>query len=763
MAIRRIVLVFKTHFDIGFTKLSEEILDYYATDMLNSVAATCDATADMGPLRYVWTMPAWPLKEMRARCTQKRREKLDALVARGQVAWHALPFTSHYDFCGTEDAVWGLGVARELSRLYGKPVSRAAKMTDVPGQGRFLPEMLACGGVEYLHLGCKTFAMPVDVPPIFWWEAPSGKRVLTMYNSGYGTSLLPPADWPLDMWVAILNTQDNSGLQSAQIVLSYYEKLRKAFPGVEISCGSLDDAWNLLRQEDLSALPVVRQDLADMWIHGVASYPVESAQARRARRRLLRIGLASANVRDEALRAQVAREMDAAYERLMCYGEHTWGLDVKTWLGQIPDYDDFDSYRAGDKCRRVEASWQEQRDRATAASACCDRAEALLGLLPQTEPEGAQGTLRKGLCSLTSPRYRLDYNADTGEILRLYDGVLDATLLEGAGENGVFAYRYDRYAAWEMTEYLRAYAYRFSDWGIADNGRIEYPECAHVTRRPVFERCEANGRQATFHYRAQEGERFGDAERIVLTVTLPQDAQGAVRVSVTLTGKRATPYVESGAISFPAAGSAKAVYINKAGQVLRPETDIAADANHAFYAVEDVAAMETERGVVAVMPVDTPLVSLGENGVYGFRRAYEPHAPGIRCCLFNNMWGTNFPQWIEGDMTFAFDVLGLPAEDAARLYGRAEAVLDEEAGIVSPFAMEEPLRICGARPCGADMLLHVQNLSGNSCGEPPQTEGWTLVPADLYGEPLSMEEGRRAAPGFAPYKLRSYLAKRKES
>lgn len=758
MAIRRIVLVFKTHFDIGFTRLSEEILDYYATDMLDSVAATCDATADMGPLRYVWTMPAWPLAQMRRRCTGKRREKLDALIERGQVAWHALPFTSHYDFCGTEDAVWGLGVARELSRLYGKPVSRAAKMTDVPGQGRFLPEMLACGGIEYLHLGCNTFAMPVDVPPIFWWEAPSGKRVLTMYNSGYGTSLLPPEGWPLDTWVAILNTQDNSGPQSAQIVLSYYEKLRRTFPGVEISCGSLDDAWSLLRQEDLSSLPVVRQDLADTWIHGVASYPVESAQVRRARRRLLRIGLAAASVRDEALRAQVAREMDDAYEMLMCYGEHTWGLDVKTWLGQIPDYDAFDSYRTGDRCRRMEASWQEQRDRATAASACCDRAEALLGLVPPQEPEQAQGT-KKGLCSLTSPRYRLDYNADTGEILRLYDNALGAPLLEGAGENGVFAYRYDRYSAGEMSEYLRAYAYRFSDWGIADNGRIEYPECAHVTRRPVLERCEAGDHRVTMTYRAQDGERLGDAERVTLSVTLPEDAQGAVRVRVTLTGKRATPYVESGAISFPAAQSVRRLYINKAGQVLRPETDIASGANHAFYAVEDVAAMETERCVVAVMPVDTPLVSFGENGVYAFRKTYAPHAPEIRCCLFNNMWGTNFPQWIEGDMTFTFDVLGLPVQDAARLYSEAEALLDGEAGIVSPFTAPEPLRICGARPLETGMLLHVQNLSGEACKAAPHAQGFALTPCDLYGEPLPMEEDG----GFAPYELKSYLAVRKES
>ena len=62
MQIKKIILVFKTHFDIGFTRLSSEILDFYAGEMLDRVKETCDATRDMGKLRYVWTMPAWPLK-----------------------------------------------------------------------------------------------------------------------------------------------------------------------------------------------------------------------------------------------------------------------------------------------------------------------------------------------------------------------------------------------------------------------------------------------------------------------------------------------------------------------------------------------------------------------------------------------------------------------------------------------------------------------------------------------------------------------------
>ena len=53
----------------------------------------------------------------------------------GQLAWHALPFTSHFDFCGLEDFIQGMQEARRLSQHHGKPLPIAAKMTDVPGHG----------------------------------------------------------------------------------------------------------------------------------------------------------------------------------------------------------------------------------------------------------------------------------------------------------------------------------------------------------------------------------------------------------------------------------------------------------------------------------------------------------------------------------------------------------------------------------------------------------------------------------------------------
>ena len=40
MQIKKIILVFKTHFDIGFTRLSREILDFYSGEMLDRVKET---------------------------------------------------------------------------------------------------------------------------------------------------------------------------------------------------------------------------------------------------------------------------------------------------------------------------------------------------------------------------------------------------------------------------------------------------------------------------------------------------------------------------------------------------------------------------------------------------------------------------------------------------------------------------------------------------------------------------------------------------
>lgn len=94
----KIILVFKTHFDIGFTDLASNVIDQYAGSMLEQVIETCKGTQKLGKRHFVWTMPAWPLWHIVNHSEPKLRKELDELIENGQVVWHALPFTSHTDF-----------------------------------------------------------------------------------------------------------------------------------------------------------------------------------------------------------------------------------------------------------------------------------------------------------------------------------------------------------------------------------------------------------------------------------------------------------------------------------------------------------------------------------------------------------------------------------------------------------------------------------------------------------------------------------------
>lgn len=737
----KVFLVFKTHFDIGFTALAEEVLKFYSGEMLEKVIDTCEATQSLNDMRYVWTVPAWPLQVMERDCAPELRERLQKLIENGQLTWHALPFTSHYDFSGLADAIYGLGYAKALSEAHGKPLMRAGKLTDVPGAGWMVPEILAEAGIRFLHMGCNQFATPPEVPELFWWEAPSGKRVLVMYSkAGYGTGLCPPENWPYPVWMALLNTQDNHGPQSAGMLEDLIQKAHEQNPGAQVLTGTLDDFWEALSREDLANVPVVRKDLADTWIHGIGSYPREVSLVRRLRPRLVRAeaALALSDSISPEVREEARKDIQAAYENLALFAEHTWGLDVKTHLGAIPDYDRaaFEKYREGEACRKMEASWAEQSDRAMRAVLACERVEKALSIGQPADivPFSGKRCL-DGI--LESSRYRLEFDPERGIITGFYDKARGSWLLTDRDGRGAVHYRYDRYGAQDMTEYLRAYAHRFSDWGVMDNGRIEYPECGHETWYPAFEECLRDGDTVRFRYRTQANTAdAGDAGRIELSVTVPEDG-APITIRVHLKDKPATPYVESGELVLGLAAERARYLINKPGCVLDPEADIAPGANHVFYALEYFASARLASAQIAVVSRDCPLMSIGENGVYGYRRDFQETPPEMRFTLFNNMWGTNFPQWIEGDFSYEFQVFSLDRDDPDGAYEMACDLCDEPTTDPLPFMLPDGVRLIRLIPDEDGLILLLHNVRHASVRGELSFPDYALRREDLLGRSMS--------------------------
>lgn len=789
MEIKKIILVFKTHFDIGFTDLSSRVVEDYTGRMLHEVMETCEATAHMGERRFVWTMPAWPLWHIVNHCSAEDYGRLERLIRNGQVVWHALPFTSHTDLATAGEYAQGLRYSRLLAERYQKEPPIAAKMTDVPGHSLMLPDLLSQAGVRFLHLGCNEFATPPAVPGLFFWEAPSGRRVLTMYSKGgYGTELLPPKDWYYPVWMALMNTHDNSGPQSAEVIGTLAERAKRAYPEAEVVCGTMDDFCRELEKCDLSNLPVVKSDLADAWIHGVGSYPKEVAKLRENRRRAQGLeqayarlllegqGLDDSAAPKKGLFQEAERLWDAYYDSVTMFEEHTWGADVKTFLGQERVYEkqEFLAAKEGSAYRFMERSWQEQRERVEDAKQDLEKLEALLSGAGKNDPEaplnpaGRQESL-SARSALENHRYRLEYDPVQGRVLCLYDKALGITLLQSNEEEGLFSYQYDRYGYDDINEYLRNYGYHFTTWGIQDYGRENYPFCDHQTFWPEFVRFEKDESRLVFHYSSKESaEEYGDAEQITLTVTLPEDGDG-VYVELFLKDKQESPFVESGSLLIPFAGEKARYRIRKGGILLNPRTDIAEKANHSLYCVEDGVMMMDEGTGVWVESLDAPLVSIGDPGVYRYAPVFEePKHPTLYVNLFNNMWGTNFPQWIGGDLRFRFILRGFATVEAMQpgvsgtygvsgvLGGEMPAAKEREIPAARGQEMPAGMKLLFARKREGGILITLQELSGRGSERTLQAKGYQIAETALFGE----AEGKSGKDSLTfearPYALHSF-------
>lgn len=384
-----IYVVFKTHFDIGFTNLAENVIHEYGEKMLPDVIKTCEGTQYLGDEhQYVWTMSAWPLlQSLKPDITENEIVcKAKELIQHGQIVWHALPFTTHTEFCGLEEFIRGMYFSRQLSKEYGKwPIS--AKMTDVPGHTWILPSLLHNAGVKFLHLGSNPACVPPDVPRLFYWEGPDKNRVLTFYNKGYGSPLIPPNDWNFPIWLALMQTNDNMGPQGPEVIEKILEDVDDQLPGAKVVVGTMDDFYKEMELYPLDNIPVIRGDLADTWIHGIGSYPKEVSALRELRNKLTEteklLSLATMfGIINNFDQKNYKVHIDNAFEKSILFGEHTWGLDVKSTIGYNRRYSkkEFIADRNLSTYRRMEKSWNEQRQRVE-----CAENEVNKILLPLTE------------------------------------------------------------------------------------------------------------------------------------------------------------------------------------------------------------------------------------------------------------------------------------------------------------------------------------------------------------------------------------------
>ena len=335
--LKDVVIVYKTHFDIGYTQLARDVAHQYRTEMADGVLEAIERNAHQPKERqFVWTLSGWPMTQLLApEQSPERRERISQAIRDGNLAVHALAFTMHDETSEPEDLVRSLGLSSAIARRHGRPLPRDAKTTDVPGHSWILPTLLTHAGVKFYHMGGPVVNKTFGLPRLFWWEGPDGSRLLTLYSNDYGTPPLPPKGWPCSAWVYIHMTADNEGPPPPSVVGSDLAFYKEHAPGTRVRIGRLEDFADLVLAEK-PELPVVRSDLPDPWIHGFLSHPAATKMAHNLRPMLPALdALTTLENAWGVYRPSVKNLLADAYGQSLLYSEHTWGLATQHYIRQL--------------------------------------------------------------------------------------------------------------------------------------------------------------------------------------------------------------------------------------------------------------------------------------------------------------------------------------------------------------------------------------------------------------------------------------------
>jgi hypothetical protein len=644
-------VIFKTHLDIGFTDLASAVTQCYMHGYIPGAITLAQRLRDEGYAeRFVWTTGSWLIYEYLEQAGKRNRRLMEDAIARGDIAWHALPFTTHTELMDASLFRFGLSLAKKLDARFGCETI-ASKMTDVPGHTRAMLPLLAEAGVQFLHLGANEASCPPDVPPVFVWRHTDGSEVVVMYHASYGGEGTVAG---LDHRLYFAHSGDNLGPPAFQEVIAQYLLLSQKFAGAQIAASTLDAfARALLPFKE--HLPVLTQEMGDTWIHGAATDPIKVAQYRA----LLRLR--------EKWITQGWKD-DAFSRHLMLVPEHTWGMDVKTHLN------DHEHFAAGEvqamlstpRYKKVMKSWDEQRGYIRAALGTLDkkrRAEADAALRElKPRPINLRGfTQVDANEAITTPHFALRFDADTGALTQLTHK--ERNWASRTHPMGLL--NYQTFSVEDFDRFQRSYNLNYGKpaimwWAMSDFGKpgMERYRPEHKLWQPqvdgIWHKRDAAAEHIVIQLHSSEEAhaRYGCPQQFTLEYALPH-AVPRIDLHVQWFNKPATRMAEATWLSFSPATKHGEWRIEKMGEWIDP-LDVVRRGNRTLHAASRGLRYRDDAGSLMIDTLDAPLIAPGAPALLQFNDKQPNLRRGMHINLHNNVWGTNFPAWFGEDAAFRF-------------------------------------------------------------------------------------------------------------
>jgi hypothetical protein len=657
-AVKEVLVMFKCHLDVGFIDTQAAVIHKYFAEYYPRAIEIVQKVRAMGSDGYDWTTGSWLLYEYLEQASGTARQTMEQAIERGDIAWHALPFTWQSELLDRSAVQGAIGFSKALDARFGKRTT-GAKMTDVPGHTRGLVGPLYEAGVTFLDIGVNSASTPPDVPALFVWRDAEGASMIVMYHrTEYGGVVRVPNS---DLAIAVEVRDDNSGPHTIDEINHIYAKLRRQFPGARVRPSNLTEIANAV-QKYAPTLPVFTQEIGDTWIYGVASDPTKISRYRE----LLRL-------RAEWVqqgKIQPASSVDLAFlSKFALAVEHTWGTDTKTWL-------DFEHYTpqalsamlGESKYRTVTGSWAEKRrdiDEAVSALPGPLRADAttrIAGLTPAMPIVLSMQEVEPGAV-IETQLFRMRIDPKTGAITMLESKRTGARFANEQYPLALFTYQ--TLSQGDYDQFLKSYITVQTDWAPKDFGKPNIGRYGaesrkwHATTAKVW-RAQADDADRVV-VQLDLGAQAADAvtawpEKTFLQVDFSHDSP-IIDIDLSWFGKHANRMPEALWLTFqPEAGEQEKWRLWKLEQPVSP-FEVVSGGNRHMHAITGPLSYRDEKRSVSIESLDAVVVSLGEMSPIYFSKDQPDLSKGFHYSLFNNGWGTNYVQWFGEDARFRFRLM----------------------------------------------------------------------------------------------------------
>ena len=384
-----------THHDLGYTDTLENVLLKY-DGFYDNVLQFCEETKDWPhESKYRYTVEAsWSIQHYIENRPKQSVDKLAKFIREGRIEVGALFGNEISALCSHEELIRLIYPSSLITRDCGSSI-RTASITDIPGLSWGLPTVLAGSGVKYFFAGMPGYfqwgttkahsfwdesaILRHGCPDAFRWQGPDGGSVLVYYQGGYGTmddskgpnsyeeilNQLPRRlgemqsqgspfsviryihkgvdNYPPDVNISHIAKQWNERWAYPKLIVAtnsmFFERLDKQCQDVRVFKGELPHtdyavgATSTTKETAVNRLAHDRLHSAEKFAtiaHLLADYPSPPVKG-------------EFHITKHAYYPNLTKKIGEAYNNMLLYDEHTWGMEYP--LGKLQDWNWSDKSR----------------------------------------------------------------------------------------------------------------------------------------------------------------------------------------------------------------------------------------------------------------------------------------------------------------------------------------------------------------------------------------------------------------------------------